>query len=89
MREPYTIGGNLYVGFNKHRKQKRMRCPACKTRLKSIQPGEWACPNTDCPERDRYQSHLDVEWYGSTQKEINEMYQNLHRQSNNSRKVEE
>lgn len=51
-----------------------MNCPACSSKLYRIQPGEYSCPNPDCPERDSHQSSIDAEWYGNTQKEINKMY---------------
>ncbi len=50
-----------------------MKCPACNTRLHKIVASEWACSNPDCPERK--EPAYDVEWYGATQKEINEMYE--------------
>jgi hypothetical protein len=49
-----------------------VKCPACHQPLYKIHEGEYACHNPDCPERS---GPTCPEWYGDTQKEINEMHQ--------------
>ena len=52
-----------------------MKCPACKKRLRIINPaqtGEYICDNDKCPERDDIS--IFPEFYGMTQEEINNNY---------------
>lgn len=50
-----------------------MKCPACRKRLKLINPsqsGEYICDNEKCPERTHPMSC--PEFYGKTQKEVDD-----------------
>jgi len=52
-----------------------MKCPKCGKRLKSIAPSsecEWLCDNPDCPLNKNSMYGAYAEFYGSTQKEVNE-----------------
>jgi len=52
-----------------------MKCPKCGKPLKNIFRGEeWVCDNSECPEnmREDYEGGAYAEFYGSTQKQINE-----------------
>lgn len=51
-----------------------MKCPKCGSKLKPIgyAKGEWICENPECPENKGSGSNAYAEFYGNTQKEINE-----------------
>jgi len=52
-----------------------MKCPDCGQKLHGIPPlskEEWVCENPNCPANKRSSNNANAEYYGVTQKEINE-----------------
>jgi hypothetical protein len=55
--------------------EETMKCPDCGQKLHGIPPlsqEEWVCDNPECPANKDHTTSAKAEYYGSTQRRVNE-----------------